>query len=109
MAEPSELYQFSDPRSSFRVSNPERVSGLYFPLVNEAGLLSAITPDLQGDIKLDQHSFLNLPVVWEDLHVSRASRNFWVSVPSGRHWAVNGRSAWQRSLKRNEETVELEA
>lgn len=107
------LYQFVDESGAFRVSDPERVFGLYFPLVNGDGLLSAITPSLQGDIKADQHSFLTLPMTLEDLHLSRSSRNFWLSLEGKqrrkRLWSVTGRSVWQRSQPQNEEAVELEA
>ena len=30
---------------------------LYFPLVNEAGMMSAITPLLHGDVKTGQNTF----------------------------------------------------
>src|SRR4051812_48128785 len=109
MSDKSHLYEFTDGSGSFRVADPSQVTGLYFPLVNEAGLLSAITPDLQGDIKLDQHSFLTLPVSFEDLHLNRSSRNFWISLSKSQHWAVNGRSAWQRALKASDEPTNLDA
>ena len=58
----------------FRVESPDDFGPVYFPLANELGLLSAVTPDLHGDVKLDQHTFLTLPVAFEDLHLSRAAR-----------------------------------
>lgn len=91
------LYEYIDLYGSFKVTNPNASDGLYFPLANEAGLLSSITPDLKGDIKTDQHSFLTIPVAREDLHLSRASRNFWLTLNSGRAWSVSGQSVWQRS------------
>ncbi len=97
-----------DSAGSFRSDNPDQVSGLYFPLCNEEGLLSAITPDLHGDIKLDIHSFLTLPVSTQDLHTNLSSRNFWISTGDS-HWSVTGQSAWQKALKKGEEKVELEA
>ncbi len=94
------LYRFSDDKGSFRVESADRQGPLYFPLVNEQGLMSAITPDLGGDIKVDQHSFLTLPVSYEDLHLSRATRNFWLTFKgkfANVPWSVVGRSTWQRA------------
>jgi hypothetical protein len=72
--------------------------------------MSSITPDLAGDVKLDQHTFLNLPATFEDLHLSRASRNFWLTFQSKKIplWSVTGRSVWQR-VGTKEESTKLEA
>ena len=53
----SEL-KYLDKRGTFTLDNPDLTSYMYFPLANEAGMMSAITPDLGGDIKLDQNTFL---------------------------------------------------
>src|SRR5687767_8192729 len=108
------LYSFLDTEGTFRVSHPEKAGPLYFPLVNEAGLFSAITPALAGDIKTGQHTFLSIPVSAEDLHLNRASRNFWLSFPKEkrrerRAWSVTGVSSWQQSLPPGEETCEVKA
>ena len=48
------LYRFNAaPDGSFVSDDPSRAGAVYFPLVNEAGLMSAITPDLAGDIARD--------------------------------------------------------
>lgn len=52
----SEL-KYLDKRGTFTLDNPDLTSYMYFPLANEAGMMSAITPDLGGDIKLDQNTF----------------------------------------------------
>jgi len=70
---------------------------MYFPLANEAGMMSAITPDLGGDIKLDQNTFLLEPVSSENLHNNKSSRNFWVYVEGKGAWSVTGRSAMQQA------------
>ena len=57
----SEL-KYLDKRGTFTLDNPDLTSYMYFPLANEAGMMSAITPDLGGDIKLDQNTFLLEPV-----------------------------------------------
>ena len=73
-------WHFLDEAGSFQLESPQNVSYLYFPLVNEAGMMSAITPTLNGDIKANLNSFLTLPVSGEDLHNTRSARNFWVFV-----------------------------
>src|SRR3989338_4903990 len=108
------LWQFIDDQASFRVASPGRTSRLYFPLANEAGILSSITPDLHGDIKTSHNSFLTLPVSIEDLHESKSSRNFWVYVEGAGKgaWSATGVSAAQNALKftnDDAETSTLEA
>jgi cellobiose phosphorylase len=106
----SPLYRFVDADGGFRVESADGLGSVYFPIANELGLLSAITPDLAGDIKLDQHTFFNLPVSFEDLHLSRSARNFWIvpTSPAGTPWSVCGRSVWQRAGE-EQETSTLEA
>ena len=41
----SEL-KYLDKRGTFTLDNPDLTSYMYFPLANEAGMMSAITPDL---------------------------------------------------------------
>ena len=71
-------WEFIDDDATFRLRNPHRYSSLYFPLGNDAGIFSAITPTLHGDIKSDHNSFLTLPVSVESLHDARSARNFWI-------------------------------
>ena len=94
------------------LENPHRTSYLYFPLVNEAGLMSAITPLLHGDIKTGQNSFLMAPVSAEDLHNSRSARNFWVHAEGVGPWSATGNSAAQKARNfadDDAEHVKLEA
>lgn len=88
-----EGYQFLDDRGTFRLKNAENYSGLYFPVASEVGLKSALTPNLGGDCKIDQNSFLLEPVSVEDLHNSRSTRNFWCHMPDAGCWSVTGASA----------------
>ena len=53
---------FIDADGSFTLDRPEEISQLYFPLASEAGLKSCVSPDLGGDAKLDQETFLLEPV-----------------------------------------------
>ena len=41
-------WEFIDNSGTFCLNNPHRYSSLYFPLVNEAGIFSAITPTLHS-------------------------------------------------------------
>ncbi len=106
------LWQFLDDRGTFRVQSPERVSRLYFPLANEAGILSSITPDLHGDIKTSHNSFLTQPVSIEDLHNTKSNRNFWIHIEGHGAWSATGVSALQQAERfedENKEKVSLDA
>lgn len=89
---------FLDDNGTFTLKNPEAVSGLYLPLASEAGLKSAVTPNLGGDSKLDQESFLLEPVSIENLHNNRSTRNFWCITESG-CWSATGVSAEQEAVR----------
>ena len=89
---------FLDDNGTFTLKTPEAVSGLYLPLASEAGLKSAVTPNLGGDSKLDQESFLLEPVSIENLHNNRSTRNFWCITESG-CWSATGISAEQEAVR----------
>jgi cellobiose phosphorylase len=95
------LYKFSGQDGAFHVPSTASLPPVYFPLVNDLGLLSAITPTLHGDIKIDQHTFLTPPVSIEDLHLSLTSRNFWITLHLPKKnsvlWSVSGQSVWQKA------------
>ncbi len=84
------IWKFTDNNGSFSLENPGQFSRLYFPLANEAGMLSNITPKLKGSIQTGQDAFLTLPISAEDLHNSKSSRNFWVSVDKKHIWSATG-------------------
>lgn len=111
-SEKTPLWEFMDAEGAFRVGSPTSVSRLYFPLANEAGILSSITPDLHGDIKTGNNSFLTLPVTVEDLHNTKSNRNFWVHIEGKGAWSATGVSALQdadKFLGKTSEKVSLEA
>src|SRR5471030_705385 len=87
-SEPKSWWNFTGDGEVFQARNPDQISRLYFPLCNEAGLLSAITPTLHGDIKTGQNHFLTLPVSEQDLHNTRSSRQFWVYVEGKGPWSA---------------------
>lgn len=104
-------WEFTGEEGSFRLKNPHRTSYLYFPLVNEAGMMSSVTPLLHGQMTSGHNSFLSEPVSVEQLHQSRSARNFWVNIEHQGPWSVTGNSARQYAdlFSGEEETSELEA
>lgn len=85
-------YKFTDNKGTFQVKDPENTSYLYFPVVNEMGLKSSVTPLLGGDCKMDQNSFVLQPVSSEDLHNNKVSRNFWCDIVGKGLWSATGMS-----------------
>ena len=90
---------FIDDKGTFTVRQPENISYLYFPLASETGLKSAVTPNLGGDSKVDQDTFLLEPVSAENLHNNRSSRNFWFRVKDSDVYSAAGVSSEQESQK----------
>ena len=88
-----------DGQGSFISVNPDQTSRLYFPLMNEAGMKSFVTPELKGDICGAFDQYLTVPVVTEDLHRTLNSRYFWLWMDDMPPWSVNGLGNWQQSLK----------
>ena len=104
-------YQFTDGHGTFTLADPQHHSYLYFPLTDENGVMSSITPELGGDSKTGENSFLLEPVSSDNLHGNKSSRNFWVLTEGERPWSATGVSAWQQGLKftGEEEKVSLTA
>lgn len=90
---------FIDNQGSFTMKQPENTSYLYFPLSSETGLKSSVTPNLGGDSKLDQETFLLEPVSSENLHNNRSTRNFWCVVDGTDVYSATGSSAEQEAAK----------
>lgn len=91
--------EFIDKEGSFLVQDPEDTSYLYFPLTNEGGVMSSISPTLAGDSKTGQNSFLMEPVSVENLHSSMMGRNFWCRIKGKGVWSAAGNSAAQQAAK----------
>lgn len=91
-------YKYIDDKGSFQLENPELTNYLYFPIANENGLMSCVTPNLGGDSKLDQHHFMLEPVSSENLHSNKNTRNFWVNIKGHKPWSATGVSAGQQML-----------
>ena len=124
-----EAIRFLDKDGTFSIEQPENYSYLYFPIAGEKGLKSSVTPNLGGDSKINQESFLLEPVSSENLHNNRSTRNFWCIVEGIGCWSATGASAeaedkkfsgeqdpsvltaglmWQ-TVKRNSDKYKLEA
>ena len=94
-----ETIHFLDNDGTFYIEQPENYSNLYFPAANENGIKSSLSPNLGGDIKINQNAFLLEPVSIENLHNNRSTRNFWCTVDNLGAWSVTGASAEEESRK----------
>lgn len=90
-------YKYIDKKGTFELENPELASYLYFPICNESGVMSSLTPTLGGDSKMGQNTFLLAPVSSEDLHNNKSSRNFWCLIKGKGIWSATGRSSKQQA------------
>lgn len=90
-------YRYLDKKGTFLLDNPELTSYLYFPIANESGVMSSVTPTLGGDNKMGQNTFLLAPVSSEDLHNNKSTRNFWCNISGKGIWSATGRSAAQQA------------
>lgn len=106
LAEEEMNWKFTGKNGEFRLEKAENNNRLYFPLTNEAGMMSAITPLLNGDIKTGQNTFAMEPVSVDNLHNNRSSRNFWLLIDDHKLWSAAGNSAKQISQKYGEAEAE---
>ncbi len=104
-------YTFVDHKGTFKMMHPEKNSYAYFPIANEAGVMSCVTPSLDGDCKMGQDTFLLEPVSSENLHNNKSSRNFWVYIEGMGAWSATGVSALQQAqlFTSEKEDTSLEA
>ena len=93
------MINFLDEDGTFTLHRPENYSGLYFPVAQNMGIKSAVTPNLGGDAKVDQNTFLLEPVSIENLNNNRGVRNFWCKIDNAGVWSAVGASALQESVK----------
>jgi len=92
------IWKFTDNQGSFESKAADGIKSLYFPLANEK-LMSSVSPDLHGDIKAGQNSFLLSPVSRIDLVNSRASRNFWIYLNENKIWSAAGVSKYLKQIQ----------
>ncbi|MBR5260885.1 MAG: cellobiose phosphorylase, partial [Oscillospiraceae bacterium] len=100
------ILELLNPIGDFILRNAQNYPDVYFPLVNEGGMISSITPMLAGDAKFDQNTYLLAPASSETLHESRATRNFWVNIDGFAPWSVCGQSAAQNAKRFTEDAEE---
>lgn len=100
--------EFVNSWGDFVLKDAHTAPDIYFPLVNEAHMISSITPWLAGDCKQDQNTFLMVPASEETLTQRTTGRNFWVRTREG-IWSAAGCSARQFALQNTsaEETCTL--
>ena len=96
-------YQFIGEDGTFTLKNADNYNYLYFPIAGEHGIKSAVTPNLGGDCKLDQNTFVLEPVSAENLHNNRGTRNFWCYVEGKGAWSATGNSAEEIAKKFTED------
>lgn len=94
-----EKIKFAGTDGTFSMEQPENYNYLYFPIAGEKGIKSSVTPNLGGDSKLNQETFLLEPVSVENLHNNRSGRNFWCEVEAEGSWSVVGASAEEECRK----------
>ena len=112
LSEANNRWDFIGEDGEFRLEGADKYNRLYFPLTNEAGMMSAITPLLNGDIKTGQNTFAMEPVSEVNLHNNRSSRNFWFLIDEQKLWSAAGNSAEQNAKKftaENDESTTVEA
>lgn len=103
-------FSWLNDQGDFALDNPQQTSYLYFPIANEAGMMGAVTPTLNGDLKTSQNTFLMEPVSADNLHNNRSSRNFWLFIKDIGAWSCTGVSARQLAEAYEEtETSRVEA
>jgi cellobiose phosphorylase len=93
------LWKFIDEDGSFVSLDADKIKSLYFPLCNSHPTMSSITPDLHGDLKTGNNSFLLEPVSRIDLSNSKSSRNLWIYINPEKSWSATGVSKDLRAIK----------
>ncbi|MFA5403124.1 MAG: cellobiose phosphorylase [Candidatus Omnitrophota bacterium] len=94
-------WKFESSLGTFEFPGADKIRSLYFPLCNQS-LMSSLSPDLHGDIKTGQNSFLLEPVSRINLNSLRSSRNFWVYIDRDKFWSATGVS---KNLKQIQEDI----
>ena len=98
-----EGYKFFDENGTFKLNDPELYSYLYFPVGAASGMMGCLTPELGGDLKTSQNTFILEPVSSDNLHNNRSTRNFWLCFEDGTLISATGASASQHAKRFTEE------
>ncbi|MDI9488338.1 MAG: cellobiose phosphorylase, partial [Bacillota bacterium] len=94
--------KYLNSRGNFKLDKADENSYLYFPIGNDADVMACVTPNLHGDNKIGQNSFLLEPVSVEGLHMTNNGRNVWFRINKKTVWAANGCSPLQVLAKQDE-------
>ena len=94
-----EGYKFFDENGTFTLDDPELYSYLYFPVGAASGMMGCLTPELGGDLKTSQNTFILEPVSSDNLHNNRSTRNFWLCMEDGTLISATGASASAHAKK----------
>lgn len=84
--------KFLNANGDFVLTDADQAAETYFPLANEGGIISSITPRLAGDCKTGQDTFLLAACSEQTLHESRATRNSGCNLPTERCGAPPGKA-----------------
>ena len=87
--------KFLNEQGDFLLEEAQNAPDVYFPLVNEAHMISSVTPWLAGDCKTGQNSFLLCPASERTLVERTTGRNFWLRAEGAQPWSAVGCSAAQ--------------
>lgn len=95
-----------DSNGTFQLDKAEDYNYLFFPIASCCGLKGAVTPNLGGDSKISQESFLLEPVSVENLHNNRSTRNVWCLTKGKKPWSLTGNSAEAENARFTEDEEE---
>lgn len=90
---------FENGDEIFKLNHPENYTYLYFPVAGEQGIKSSVSPNLGGDSKIDQNTFILEPESNENLHNNKSTRNFWCYIENKGSWSATGASAEAEFVK----------
>jgi cellobiose phosphorylase len=99
------LWRFSDNQGTFSSDRAHRLNTLYLPLCNSYPFMSSVTPDLHGDAKTNNNSFLLEPASRITLSNSKVSRNFWIYLNPDKVWSATGVSKDLSAVKNDRVTL----
>ncbi len=85
----SAWWQFTESDETFRATGVDRIGRLYYPIFNTAGILSWVTPSLQGGPATSHNEQLGIPVTVEDFPHHLAHRGFWLTETGREPFALS--------------------
>ena len=77
--DPANWWRFTGDGGEFAATGAARIGRLYFPIANESGMRSWVSPQLQGGPASSHNEYLGVPLTAEDLPHVLAHRGFWIT------------------------------